>query len=180
MMAFIPLSMIALGALSVTSLESERAVTADVVVNAGIDAVWEAWTTEEGIKTFFAPACKVELRVLGTYDIYFNPQAPPGQRGAEGNLILAIQPKKMLSFTWDAPPHLPNVRGQRTSVVIRFNELDNNKTRVTLAETGWGEGEEWDKAFAYFSSAWKDVVLARLKHRFEVGPIDWKNPPQGK
>jgi hypothetical protein len=87
-----------------------------------------------------------------------------------------LLPKSMLSFTWNAPPHLPKVRQQRTSVVVRFKELEKGQTKVTLTESGWGEGDEWDKAFAYFSKAWQDVVLPRLKPRFEVGPVDWSNP----
>lgn len=178
MMAIFPLSFqLLLSAVDLSVSEAERAVVAEVVVKAGVDEVWKAWTTEEGIKSFFAPACKLDLRVFGAYDIYFNPEGTPGQRGAEDNVILAIQPQKMLSFTWDAPPHLPNVRQQRTSVVVRFKSLGESQTKITLTETGWGEGEEWDKAFDYFSSAWQDVVLKRLQYRFEAGPVDWKNPP---
>ena len=177
-MKFIILCLILLSACRLHAQETERAVKAEVIVNASVDAVWEAWTTEKGLKTFFAPACKIEPRVFGAFEIYFNPSGAPGQRGAEGNIILAMQPNKMLSFTWDAPPNLPNVRRQRTSVVVRFKGFDNGRTKVTLTATGWGEGEEWDKAFAYFSSAWQEVVLPRLKHRFEVGPIDWNNPPK--
>jgi len=146
-------------------------------VEASVDAVWEAWTSEEGIKTFFAPACNVDLRVDGLYEILFNPDAEPGQRGAEGMRIMAFQPKKMLAFTWNAPHDLPNVRDQLTHVVIRLFELPEGRTRVTLAHDGWGEGEEWDKAFAYFVRAWKDVVLPRLKYRFSIGPVDWNSPP---
>jgi len=45
-----------------------------------------------------------------------------------------------------------------------------------LTHDGWGEGEEWDKAVAYFTRAWIDIVPPRLKHRFSVGPVDWNNP----
>jgi len=38
--------------------------------------------------------------------------------------------------------------------------------------------EKWDEAFEYFQIAWAKVVLPRLKYRFEVGPIDWTNPPK--
>ena len=169
-----------LAALQAGAQPSERAVFAEIVVPASIDKVWEAWTTPAGIASFFAPASKIELRVMGAYEMHFNPAAPAGQRGGEGNVILAIQPQRMLAFTWNAPPHLPNVRQQHTSVVLRFKDLGNGQTKVTLAETGWGEGEEWDQAFAYFSSAWQDIVLPRLKLRFEAGPVDWKNPPPVK
>jgi uncharacterized protein YndB with AHSA1/START domain len=154
----------------------DRVIRGEVVVQAAVDAVWDAWTTEEGIKTFFAPDCNVNLRVDGLYEIFFDPDAPPGQKGADGMKILALQPKKMLSFTWNAPLDMPNVRKQRTHVVIRFQQVAKGRTRVNLTHDGWGEGEEWDKAFTYFSRAWNEAVLPRLKRRFASGPIDWENP----
>ncbi len=166
-----------LGAMRLHAQETERVIKAETLLNASIDAAWEAWTTEAGIKTFFAPACKIELRPNGAYEMYFNPSGAPGERGGEGNAVLALQPKSMLAFTWNAPPHLPNVRQQRTSVVIRFKGAGNGQTKVTLVHSGWGEGEEWDKAFDYFSSAWQKIVLPRLQQRFATGPIDWNNPP---
>ena len=42
------------------------------------------------------------------------------------------------------------------------------------------ELENLSKSFEYFKYAWKNVVLKRLQYRFEVGPVDWKNPPQFK
>lgn len=174
-MKIVLLCLLLIGVVSLSAQETERVIKAAVMVDSGVAAVWEAWTTEAGIKTFFAPAGKIELRVFGAYEIYFNPNGAPGERGGEGNEILALQPQSMLAFTWNAPPHLPNVRQQRTSVVVRFKELDKQHTQVTLIESGWGEGEEWDQAFAYFSKAWQDVVLKRLQHRFAVGPVDWSN-----
>jgi hypothetical protein len=64
-----------------------------------------------------------------------------------------------------------------THVVIRIFDAGAGETRVTLRHDGWGEGNEWDEAIQYFSSAWADVVLPRLKYRFESGPVDWNNPP---
>jgi len=174
------LSCLMLMAFDLNAQDADRVVRAEVVVNARIDVVWEAWTTVAGIKTFLAPGGKIEPRVFGAYNIYFTPDGKPDPRKAGGNVILAMQPPRMLSFSWDAPADFPNVSKQRTSVVVRFKELEGEKTRVTLIESGWGEGEEWDKVFAYFSSAWPDIVLARLKYRFEVGPLDWSNLPELK
>lgn len=157
---------------------SDPTIKLEIVINAPADKVWRAWTTREGIRTFFAPDCDIDFRVLGKYDILFAPSAPPGLRGAEGNLILAIQEGKMLSFTWDAPPMFPEIRRQRTSVVIRMVTIDQNRTRLLFSHSGWGEGDEWKKAHDYFVEAWGRVVLPYLKHSLEVGPINWKNPPQ--
>jgi uncharacterized protein YndB with AHSA1/START domain len=162
------------------SSDVERAIRATVVVEAGLDEVWEAWTTEQGVRTFFAPDARVEPKAGGVYEIYFDPQAEPGSRGGEGVRILALQPKTMLAFTWNAPPHLPEVRRQWTHVVVRLHRLGPNRTRVTLSHDGWGTGGQWDRAFEYFQRAWIQVVLPRLQHRFSVGPVNWEHPPKLK
>ena len=156
--------------------KNERAIFIEAAVKAGLKDVWGAWTTEEGVKTFLAPECKIDLRPGGAYEIYFNPDAPEGQRGGEGNRVMAVQPMHMFSFSWNAPTTLPEVRDQRTHVVLRFYPGVSG-TRVTLYHDGWGSGGQWDQAFEYFQSAWKEVVFPRLKYRFEHGPLDWKNLP---
>lgn len=151
---------------------AERSIDKEVVVDAGVDEVWEAWTTQAGVTSFFAPEAEIEARVGGAFRIYFDPLAPPGFKGADDMRFLALQPKKMLSFDWNAPPNLSEARQQRTFVVVRLHSVSDKQTRVSLHHTGWGEGGEWDKAFAYFDRAWV-AVLTNLKRRFEKGPIDW-------
>ena len=151
----------------------ERYVDKTVRVKAPVGAVWQAWTTSEGIKTFFAPDARVEARVDGPFEIYINPLAPPGEKGADGMRFLAIQDRKMITFTWNAPPSLPEARAQRTYVTVRFKPAGDNETEVTLHHGGWGDGGQWDQAYAYFDRAWGNV-LANLQKRFaENKPHDW-------
>ena len=156
---------------------SDRILRAEITLAAPVDAVWAAWTTEEGIKTFFAPAAHIEPRVDGAYEIFFSPSAPAGQRGGEGLRILAFEPPRRLSFTWNAPPSQPYVRAQRTVVTIELTPIDAGHAKLRFTQAGWGEGPEWDAAYAYFDDAWGTFVLPMLVHRFASGPIDWKNPP---
>jgi len=160
------------------SRRPDRTIRGEITVNASVDEVWDAWLTEQGVKSFLAPACSINARVDGPYEIYFDLEAERGQLGSEGARILALEPKKMLSITWNAPPHLPEVRKQWTHVVVRLKETPRGETKVTLTHDGWGEGKEWDEAFAYFARAWVDVVLPRLKHRYSIGPVDWSRPPK--
>lgn len=150
----------------------ERALNKEVLVQATVDQVWEAWTTQEGIVSFFAPHAEVDARVGGAFHIHMDPGAAPGNKGADDMRFLALQPKKMISFDWNAPPHLPLARAQRTFVIVRMEFVDAQQTRVTLHHTGWGEGGEWDKAYAYFDRAWGNV-LGNLQKRFVSGPQDW-------
>ena len=73
---------------------------------------------------------------------------------------------------WNAPPHLPEARKQRTHVTVRLVQKAPGQTVVRVHHDGWGSGGEWDKAFEYFSEAWGHV-LRQLKERFAKGPKDW-------
>ena len=86
--------------------------------------------------------------------------------------FLALQPKTMLSFDWNAPPSLPEARQQRTFVVVRFEPVGDRQTRVSIHHTGRGDGRQWDQAYGYFDKAWSRV-LVNLQQRFDKGPQDW-------
>ncbi|KAF0111232.1 MAG: hypothetical protein FD147_1170 [Chloroflexi bacterium] len=137
--------------------------------------VWKAWTTESGVRTFFAPECKIDLRSGGAYEMYFDLDAPAGSRGGEGCVILAVDPQKMLSLTWNAPPELPDIRFQRTHVTIRFESVSSHSAKITLTHDGWGTSPNWEAARTYFERAWGEIVIPRLINRFTVGPIHWGN-----
>ena len=108
----------------------------------------------------------------GAFHIHMDPGAPAGAKGADDMRFMALQPQKMLSFDWNAPPSLPEARAQRSFVIVRFFPLTETTTRLTLHHTGWGDGGEWDKAYAYFDKAWAGV-LGNLQKRFDTGPYDW-------
>ena len=67
-----------------------REIFVEKVIPAGIDKVWEAWTTEEGVKTFFAPGCNIDIFPGGPYELFFNLDAEPGKQGSEG--VTGIMP----------------------------------------------------------------------------------------
>lgn len=151
-----------------------RKIQYETVVNAPQKAVWNAWTTVEGARKFFARDARIELRIGGLYELYFNPGEAPGRRGGEGCTVLSYLPREMLSFTWNAPPEYPAIRalGCSTWVVVQLDPLPEELTQVRLTHLGWGEGEDWEQVYAYFARAW-DLVLKRLTERFQNGPIRW-------
>ena len=139
----------------------------EVVVPAARDLVWNCWTTTEGMKSFFASESKIELTPGGAYELYLGPATAAGARGSEGCKVLGFVPGEVLSFDWNAPPKFPEIRKERTCVVLRFEPAGENKTRVILDHHGWGEGEKWDAVYKYFDSAW-DRCLIRSKKLFRA------------
>jgi uncharacterized protein YndB with AHSA1/START domain len=168
----IALAALAIAAASGTTVAAERMIDKQVVVNAPIEEAWKAWSTSEGIKSFFAPDARIEARSGGAFEVYINPYAEPGLKGADDMRIMALQPPTMITFTWNAPPSQPEIRAQRNLVIVRLRPVDSRTTEVTLRHVGWGEGEKWDETYKYFDRAWGNV-LANLQKRFTDGPIDF-------
>lgn len=148
----------------------ERAIVKEVVVNATLQEIWEAWTTTAGAMKFFAPKANIELAVGGPYEIYFDPEDE--RQSSKGMKLLSYAPREMLSFQWNAPPDFPEVRKNPTWVVVSMSPVDGERVRVKLTHLGWREGAQWDQAFEYFSRAW-GLVMGNLERRFAQGPIDW-------
>ena len=150
----------------------------EVVVPLSITEAWDQWTTPTGLQSFFAREAIVEPEVLGEYSIHFFPENTPGTRGAEGMRILAFEPEDRIAFTWNAPPHLPLAREQLALVEITFDEVSENRTRVTLHHDHFGRNADSGAARAYFNAAWL-VILARSAYAAINGSVDFDNLPEG-
>lgn len=141
---------------------AETTLRRETVVDAPAQNAWVLWTTNEGVQSFFPGAkngTNIRLQPDGPYEFFFLPENPEGSRGCDGCKILGWQEGKMLSFTWtNRPDHA--VRPWRTHVVLRFEEIAPGKTRVTLDQDGWGEGDDWRVAYDYFADAWPRVLEA--------------------
>jgi len=145
----------------------ERVLHKEAVVHATPAEVWRAWTTSEGMAEWWVKDSRIEPRVLGPYELIMIPDAPEGQRGAEGCRVLSYVPNEMLSFEWTFPPNVPALRsaGAKTHVVVRIDDLGDGTVRVRLDQLGWQEGEDWDKGYAYFDKAW-GWVMEQLRGHF--------------
>lgn len=142
-----------------------RSLSKEVNVAAAAAPVWAAWTSNDGIASWWGPAeSNIELRIGGPFEILFSLEPPEGQRGSEGCRILAYVPGESLSFTWNAPPHLP-LRSANTWVVLTFTATGPNETAVRLVHTGFLQGSDWDGYMAYFDEAW-DYVLGLLQNHW--------------
>ncbi|MFM9958724.1 MAG: SRPBCC domain-containing protein [Phycisphaerales bacterium] len=156
----------------------DRLVRAEAYVDAPIDTVWETLSTSAGWTAFLGAATTIELRPGGKMEVLFVPDAPEGQRGSEGCTVLSYLPKRMLSFSWNAPPSFPEVRNgeHKTIVVIELFPAGAKRTLVRLKHHGWPgtaeTTEQWDGVFAYFEKAWPGVLDALKEHFAPKAPSD--------
>jgi len=163
------LVLMAVGASLGTAAVGAQPLASDItvikVINAPVADVWKAWTTAEGLESFWAPkAAKVEPVPGGAFELWFGLKNPEGSRGSEGCLVHSVKPMEQFVFQWNAPPEIPSIRKLRTLVYIDFKPLPDNRPEVTLRNFGYGTGDDWARAKAYFEKAWPAVMGALEKH----------------
>ena len=143
----------------------EKMLRVEITVPAPRAQVWKAFATSEGLSTWLAPNSNVELKPGGEWMVHF----PGGSTG--GGNIVSFVPQREIVISALAPDQFPTVRAQRTTA--RF-ELENHGkgTLVRLTQTGWKDGDEWDRAYEYLTAG-NAQLLATLHRRFVSGPIDW-------
>ena len=133
-----------LAAAAVPAAAAERAIDKEVVVAAPLAAVWQSWTTKAGIEGFFSPEAEIDARVGGAFHIHMDPLAEPGMKGADEMRYLALQPKKMLSFDWNAPPSLPQLLAEQmgeTSSASLTRRVCQGRSPAGQGDAGQPRGE---------------------------------------
>jgi uncharacterized protein YndB with AHSA1/START domain len=142
-----------------------KALKFEVMIPASVEEVWTAFTTNAGLATWLWKDVTVELRKEGEWTVHF-----PGG-GTGGGTIVDFTPRQRLVMRALCPEQFPTVRRERTTAVFDF-EPAGGKTRVTLTQTGWKPGKEWDDAYEYLASG-NAQLLGQLLYRFTKGPIEW-------
>jgi len=143
----------------------EKALLFEVTVPAKVDEVWRAFTTKEGAQEWLWQDMTVDLREGGDWIVNF----PGGKTG--GGTIVSFEPMRSITLRAMAPEQFPEVRRERTTAVFRFEAIESG-TKVTLSQTGWKQGKEWEDAYAYLADG-NAQLLNQLLYRFKNGPIDW-------
>ncbi|MCP3996140.1 MAG: SRPBCC domain-containing protein [bacterium] len=140
-----------------------RSLVKEAVVAASAMDVWLAWTSEQGLGSWWGPPkSNIDLRIGGAFEIHFDLEQPEGKQGSEGCRVLSYVPGESLSFTWNAPPHL-TLRSANTWVVLTFGKTSGG-TSVRLVHTGFLDGPDWDEYMAYFDNAWGYVLGLLVEH----------------
>lgn len=149
----------------VKQAEPEKALLFEVTIPAARSAVWQAFTTSDGLSTWLTPGAVCDLRAGGEWTAHF----PGGKTG--GGTILSFVPEQQVIMSAMAPEQFPTVRASRTTAKFEF-VANGETTFVRLTQTGWQTGEEWDKAYDYLARG-NAQLLDTLRRRFVSGPIDW-------
>ncbi len=72
----------------------------------------------------------------------------------------------LIAFDWKGPRSLDAIMNQGdplTHVSVMLYPLAGDRTRLILQHSGFGEGEDWQRARMFFNQAWELALQRRVK-----------------
>jgi uncharacterized protein YndB with AHSA1/START domain len=133
-----------------------------VSVNAPPTVVYEALTSADRLQRWFMSRAETDPRPGGAFTFHWD-FADEAQNGTQQGQFVELVPGQKVSYTWQARP----APAPLTLVTFTLAPAAEG-TRVSLAHTGFGEGDAGLAALNQHSGPW-DFYLGNLKAYLEDG-----------
>ena len=150
-----------------------RSLELEQTLDATPEEVWEALTTDEGLRRWFPLDARVEPGEGGSLWLSWGP-------GCEGEAPIHIwEPGRRFGWTED---HATDPEGRAIKVAVDFYiEGRGGSTVVRLVQSGFSAGADWDEMFDAVKDGWT-YFLFNLRfyiqhHRGTARTLVWKRAP---
>lgn len=139
----------------------------DVVIDAPVADVWDAFTTKDGLESWMAPKVEIDLRVGGTLRSVMKADAEIGGDATIESTILSLEPLRMISLRpMKAPGNFPFPNAMKKSwSVVYFDALGERRTKLTMIGLGYTDEPESMEMRDYFDKG-NVMILDKLRAKF--------------
>lgn len=146
------------------ALADDQRVVDEFVVDAPLDAVWNAFSTTEGLKSWAAPLADIDFRVGGKWRANYNADGKLGDENTIENTILCFDPKRMLALKATGFPKgfAFEEAAKKTWSVFYFSSISETKTKIAIVGLGYDDSEQSQQMRAFFKPANK-YSISQLK-----------------
>ena len=162
------LSLVVLLSASAVHAQASESIVTEGVVGAPVTAVWNAWATTAGLKSWLAPHADIDLRIDGIMRANYDPKGTLGDAGTIENKVLAYEPERMFSIKVTKAPEKFPFRSRIGDMwtVLYFQPTLEGKTTLRIVGMGFGKDEESQKMKAFFEQG-NAYTLTQLQKRFQ-------------
>jgi len=156
--------------------EGHRVQQLEIIINAPVSKVWDAFTTDSGFESWAAPVAHVTLGNDGMIEASYRLSSKIGDADNIRNRIVAYLPEHLLVLHNEHVPRnapfKPDIIA-KIRTIIEFQDLGDGRTQVVESGVGYGEGGDFDSMYDHFRAGNAEDFDA-LAQSFVTGPVDWR------
>jgi len=143
-----------------------------VVIDAPVAVLWKSFVDPKEFARWNAPVAAIDMRVGGSLEATYNPKHVIGDPNNIKHRVITFLPERLIVFqNIQAPKELPNAdKFQRTVIIVQFEPLGPEKTKVTLSCTGFGADPASQQIYRFFQED-NAEELERWKHVYEGAEV---------
>jgi uncharacterized protein YndB with AHSA1/START domain len=137
---------------SLTLENGDRILRQSIVVAAQRDAVWRAFATSAGLRSWMSPVVDLDLRVGGIWEDSYDPKAKLGDPDNIKNEILGFLPDEILIIrNVQAPRNFKYASlFAHVTTIIQFADEGQGETRITISGVGYRSDAGFGALFDFF------------------------------
>ena len=138
---------------SFITANGERFLRFEIILDTTIAESWKLIATEEGIKKWMAPVAILDLKIGGMLKTNYNETAKIDDKGTITLGIISYIPSEILTYKITLNELFAEKcrkEDKNLQHIIQLKSPSKNKTKITSLMVGWGQGKDWDEAYAFF------------------------------
>jgi uncharacterized protein YndB with AHSA1/START domain len=150
-----------------SSQTPELVLIQELIVDASIDAVWDAYTTKKGWENWAVPLAEVDLKVGGYIKTNYNAEGTIGDSTTIVTHIINYVPKRLLTLQAEITDNFPEFMKEDAEDfynVIYFDELENGHTHIRSFGIGYKNDPRYLSLMNYFIPANEKTLMSLIAY----------------
>lgn len=138
---------------SYSTQTGEKVLRLEVILPADIKEVWDLFTTDEGLKKWIAPLAHIELKTGGYILTNYDKSKSLTDSSAIKLSIVNYIEHELFTLRVNLNNNFSKAvqrEDGNLQEIIQFIELEPKKTKIISSMVGWGQGDDWTKAYNFF------------------------------
>lgn len=153
---------------SFVTADGARDLQQSIIIDAPAHVLFQGYMDSKEFAKWNAPVSAIDLRVGGTLEATYDATHKIGDPDNIKHRIITFLPDRLVVFqNIQAPKMLKGSEAfQRTVIVLQYEPLGPNRTRVTLSCTGWGNDPDSQRLYGFFRAG-NASLLESMKKVFD-------------